>query len=211
MDLVTLPFLLTCLAIAVVPGPSVAVIIDQSLRAGRGAGLATIAGNTTGLLFWAVASVLGLTALLRTSEIAFVALKVVGAVYLCWLGVQSLRRSRRHEGDLPATAPTRTGGRLAAYRAGVLANLSNPKAAALYLALLPQFIPAQENVLHATAILAGVQMSISSLWYVVLVTVVAAVRRFLSRPVVRARIDQISGLFLVGLGVRMITLGRAAA
>ncbi|WP_159447676.1 LysE family translocator [Streptoalloteichus hindustanus] len=205
----TVPFLLTCLAIALVPGPTVAVIIDQSLRAGRGAGLATIAGNTSGLFLWAVASVLGLTALVRTSEIAFVALKFVGAVYLCWLGVQSLRRSRRHEGDLP-TARRRERGLLASYRAGVLANLSNPKAAALYLALLPQFIPAQESVPYATAVLAAAQMTISSLWYAALVVVVSAVRRFLARPRVRARIDQISGLVLVGLGLRMITLGRAA-
>ncbi|WP_189055918.1 LysE family translocator [Longimycelium tulufanense] len=206
----TVPFVLTCLAVVLAPGPSLAVILDQALRVGRSAGLATIAGNTTGLVFWAGASVLGLTALIRTSEVAFVVLKVVGAAYLCWLGIQSLRRSRRAPAAEPGTgAPAR--GLFSAYRAGFLANVSNPKAAALYLALLPQFIPASGDVLTGTAVLAGVQMLISASWYAVVVLAVAAVRRVLDQPRVRALLDQLSGLVLVAMGLRLVTLSRAAA
>ncbi|WP_020659262.1 LysE family translocator [Amycolatopsis benzoatilytica] len=209
MDVVTVPFVLTCLAIVVAPGPSLAVIVNRALRSGRVAGYATVAGNTTGLVFWAAASALGLTALVRASEVAFVVLKVVGAAYLCWLGFQSLRRSRVRSAqpDAPEAAPA---GVFAAFRAGLIANVSNPKAAALYLALLPQFIPAHSAVLGATMTLAGVQMVISAAWYSVVVTLVSAVRRLLSRPPVRARLDQLSGVVLIGLGLRMATLSRAA-
>ncbi|WHT19330.1 LysE family translocator [Crossiella sp. CA-258035] len=210
MDVVTWPFVLTCLAVVVAPGPSLAVIVNQALRAGRTTGLATIAGNTSGLVFWAAASALGLTALVRTSEVAFVVLKVVGAAYLCFLGVQTLLRSRRHlreQADL--AAGERPTGLWPAYRAGLLANLANPKAAALYLALLPQFLPAEGSVLTGTAVLAVVQMAISAGWYGLVVLAVSTVRRVLSKPVVRARLDQVSGLVLVGMGVRMATLTRA--
>ncbi|MCO1579630.1 LysE family translocator [Crossiella sp. SN42] len=211
MDVVTWPFVLTCLAVVIAPGPSLAVIVNQALRAGRTTGLATIAGNTSGLVFWAAASALGLTALVRTSEVAFVVLKVAGAAYLCFLGVQTLLRSRRHlraaQADL--AAGDRPKGLWSAYRAGLLANLANPKAAALYLALLPQFLPSEGSVLTGTAVLAVVQMAISAGWYGLVVLAVSTVRRVLSKPVVRARLDQVSGLVLVGMGVRMATLTRA--
>ncbi|MBP2475713.1 threonine/homoserine/homoserine lactone efflux protein [Crossiella equi] len=212
MDLVTWPFVLTCVAVVVSPGPSLAVIVNQALRAGRTTGLATIAGNTSGLVFWAAASALGLTALVRTSEVAFVVLKVAGAAYLCWLGIHTLIRSRRHRREAAdlVTAGDRPKGLWSAYRAGLLANLSNPKAAALYLALLPQFLPPDGSVLSGTAVLTVVQMAISAGWYVLVVLAVSTVRRVLSRPAVRERLDQLSGLVLVGMGIRMATLTRAA-
>ncbi|GAA3998890.1 LysE family translocator [Allokutzneria multivorans] len=209
MEALTWPFVVTVLAVVIAPGPSLAVIIDQSLRAGRIAGLATVLGNTSGLVFWAFASAFGLTALVRTSEIAFVVLKVVGAIYLVWLGVQALLRSRRRREDAEGRAVQR--GLFASYRAGLVANLANPKAAVLYLALLPQFIPVGGDVLTGTAVLAAAQMAISASWYTLVVLAVGAVRRFLARPGVRARVDQLSGLVLVGMGVRMVTLGRTAA
>lgn len=75
--MVSWTFVLTCLLLAVVPGPSFAVLINQSVRHGRTAGLATVLGNTTGLLIWAVASAFGLTALIKASEVAFVAIGLV--------------------------------------------------------------------------------------------------------------------------------------
>lgn len=208
--MVSLPFVLTCLLLAVVPGPSLAVLINQTVRHGRGAGLATVLGNTTGLLLWAVASAFGLSALIQASEVAFVVLKVVGAVYLCWLGVRTLVRSRATATPAEVDVPETVGSPLAAYRAGAITNLANPKAAALYLALLPQFLPADGNVLADTFVLAAVQMAISASWYALVVVAIGMVRRTLARPAVKARIEQISGLVLVGLGLRMALLGRTA-
>lgn len=201
-------FLLTCVLMVLSPGPSLAVMLNQSVRSGRGAGLATVAGNTTGLVFWATASAFGLTALVRTSEVAFVVLKAAGAVYLCWLGVQSLRRSRTQT-EVPVDEAVPPRGLVAAFRAGLLTNLTNPKAAVLYLALLPQFLLPGGNTLTNTAVLAAVQMSISACWYTLVVLAVGVARRVLARPIVRKRIDQIGGVVLVALGIRMVTLTRA--
>jgi threonine/homoserine/homoserine lactone efflux protein len=209
--MVSVAFVVTCLVIVVAPGPSFSVMVNQSLRNGRTAGLAAVLGNTTGLVVWAAASVFGLTALIRASELAFVTLKVACALYLCWLGVRTLRRSRSTAADEPvARAVGGGGGRLAAYRVGLLTNLMNPKAAVLYLALFPQFLPAHGGTAADTALLAVVQMSISASWYTLVVLAVGLVRRTLSRPAVRARVEQVSGLVLVGLGVRMVTLSRAS-
>jgi threonine/homoserine/homoserine lactone efflux protein len=206
---VSVAFVVTCVLIVVAPGPSFAVMVNQSLRNGRVAGMAAVLGNASGLVFWASASVFGLTALIRTSEFAFVLLKVVGAAYLCWLGLRTLVRSRGTATDDPVVR-TGGGGPLAAFRTGMVTNLANPKAAVLYLALLPQFLPVGGNVLADTAVLAAVQMAISISWYTLVVLAVGLVRRTLARPSVKARVEQISGLVLVGLGLRMITLSQAA-
>jgi threonine/homoserine/homoserine lactone efflux protein len=207
---VSVAFVVTCVLIVVAPGPSFAVMVNQSLRNGRLGGLAAVLGNASGLVFWASASVFGLTALIRTSEFAFLALKVVGAAYLCWLGLRTLVRSRATAADDPVVMRTGGGGRLTAFRTGMVTNLANPKAAVLYLALLPQFLPAGGGTLADTAVLAAVQMAISVSWYTLVVLAVGLVRRTLARPSVKARVEQISGLVLVGLGLRMITLSRAA-
>ncbi|MDT7670668.1 MAG: hypothetical protein QOC74_3451, partial [Pseudonocardiales bacterium] len=136
--MVSVAFVVTCVLIVVAPGPSFAVMVNQSLRNGRLGGLAAVLGNASGLVFWASASVFGLTALIRTSEFAFLALKVVGAAYLCWLGLRTLLRSRATAADDPVVMRTGGGGRLTAFRTGMVTNLANPKAAVLYLALLPQ-------------------------------------------------------------------------
>ena len=189
----------------VAPGPSFAVIVNRAIRYGRRAGLLVVAGNTTALTFWASASALGLTALIKASEIAFTALKIAGAAYLCFLGIQTLLRARRRSVDVEEPPAPKTG--RAAYRAGLLTNLTNPKAAVLYLALFPQFLPAHSG-LGNVLLLAAVQMAISASWYVTVVLAVAAVRRLLARSVVRTWLDRATSVVLIGLGVRLVALAR---
>jgi RhtB (resistance to homoserine/threonine) family protein len=204
---VSIPFVITCALMVMAPGPTFAVIVNQSIRHGRRAGLQTVAGNTTALTFWATASALGLTALVRTSEIAFVVLKVAGAAYLCYLGVQTLLRSRRHRATAEATAEPEAHSAWAAYRAGLLTNLTNPKAAVLYLALFPQFLPAGGGLVDVFE-LAAVQMCVSVTWFTVLVLAVAGVRRLLAKSVVRTWLDRATSVVLIGLGVRLVALAR---
>lgn len=204
---VSIPFVITCALMVMAPGPTFAVIVNQSIRHGRRAGLRTVAGNTTALTFWATASALGLTALVRTSEIAFVVLKVAGAAYLCFLGVQTLLRSRRHKAVAEDAAEPEEHSGWAAYRAGLLTNLTNPKAAVLYLALFPQFLPPGGGLVDVFE-LAAVQMCVSVTWFTVLVLAVAGVRRLLARSVVRTWLDRVTSVVLIGLGVRLVALAR---
>lgn len=206
---VSIPFVLTCLLIVVAPGPSFAVIVNQSIRHGRRAGMLVVAGNTTALAFWATASAFGLTVLIRTSVVAFTVLKIIGAAYLCFLGVRTLLRSRREGTDTPVgEPPPRTG--FAAYRAGLLTNLTNPKAAVLYLALFPQFLPEGSGFTDVFG-LAVVQMTISASWYTIVVLAVAGVRRLLARSAVRTWLDRVTSVVLIGLGLRLVALARPLA
>lgn len=207
---VSIAFVVTCALVVMAPGPSFAVIVNQSIRHGRRAGLQVVAGNTTALTIWATASALGLTALIRTSEIAFTVLKVAGAGYLCYLGVRTLLRSRRHAADEAETQPEQGKTGWAAYRAGLLTNLTNPKAAVLYLALFPQFLPAGGGLVDVFE-LAAVQMCISATWYCVVVLAVAGVRRLLAKSVVRTWLDRATSVVLIGLGVRLVALARPLA
>lgn len=204
--MITLSYLLTCAAIVIAPGPTFSVLVDQSLRHGRAVGLLTVAGNTTGLAVWAGASALGLTELIRTSMLAFVVLKVAGAGYLCYLGIRSVLQARRGTPQAQ-TRPVHLRG--SGFRAGLITNLANPKAAVLYLALIPRFLPAHAQPVPALIILTVVQMAISVSWYSLVVLFVQLARQVLSRDRVRAWVQRLSGLVLVGLGIRMATLGRA--
>lgn len=210
--MVPMAFVVTALLMVMTPGPSSAMMIDQSLRHGRAAGMAAVIGNITGSLIWMSASVLGLTALVRTSETAFMVLKITGAVYLCWMGVRSLIKSRSIRAEQPTTqaierkAAKRT--LAAAYRGGLLANVTNPKVAVVYLVLFPQFLPTGGGHLLNLVVLVAVQLMITIGWYSIVVLAVDLVRRTLSKPVVKARLAQVSGLVFVALGLRMITLTR---
>lgn len=201
-------FVVTCVLMVVAPGPSFAVIVNQSIRYGRRAGMLVVAGNTTALTFWATASAFGLTVLIRTSAIAFTVLKIIGAAYLCFLGIRTLLRSRAEKPSVAETMPARTG--FAAYRAGLLTNLTNPKAAVLYLALFPQFLTPGGGFGNVFG-LAVVQMAISASWYSMVVLAVAAVRRLLARSVVRTWLDRATSVVLIGLGVRLVALARPLA
>src|SRR4051812_33235835 len=156
-----LPFLIACTAVAAVPGQSTALIIRQSIRGGKRAGLATVLGNETGVFIWGCAAAFGLTALLAASQIAYDGMRVVGACVLVWFGIQSFRAARRMKRDEAAEKPdvldddARTKGAWWSYRAGVLTNLANPKAAVFAMSFLPQFVPAHAPKLLAMVLLAA--------------------------------------------------------
>ena len=129
-------FGLAALGLLVIPGPAVLYIVTRSIHQGRAAGLVSVLGVATGSLVHVAAAALGLSALLMSSSIAFEAVKLVGAAYLIWLGIRTLRG--RDEEDLPEQAAPAPLSR--AYTQGVVVNVLNPKTALFFLAFLPQFV-----------------------------------------------------------------------
>lgn len=205
-----LPFLIACTAVAAVPGQSTALIIRQSIRGGKRAGLATVLGNESGVFAWGCAAAFGFTALLAASQIAYDGMRVVGACVLVWFGVQSLRSARRmkhedttQETDVP-DGDARTRGPLWSYRAGLLTNLANPKAAIFAMSFLPQFVPAHAAKLPTMVLLAAVWAVYETFYYSLYVWCVQRLRTFFSRRKVRRRMEQISGTVMLGLAVRMV-------
>ncbi len=201
MDL--LPFLAVSALVVAIPGVDMALVTQQVLLGGRRPGLLAVAGIVTGSALQATAATLGLSALLAASQPAFTALKVVGAVYLVWLGGQALWRARRSVEEPAGAAPAADDPGWRSFRRGLLTNLLNPKIIVFYVTFLPQFVEPGPDVAARTALLATVFLALASAWLLVYTALLHRLRGVLSRRSVQRRIEQVTGVVLVGLGVRL--------
>jgi threonine/homoserine/homoserine lactone efflux protein len=207
MELVRLlpAFVVAVVLISASPGPAVALILRRSaVRGWRGA-VPTVLGLETGLYAWALLAAAGVAALVAASEIAFVVLRVVGAVVLLYLGARCLRaawRMRHATGELPAE-PVEARGPRRAFVEGVVVQLANPKAAVFMVAFYPQFVPADRPLFATTAGLALLQVLLETCLYLGLAAAVARTGAWFRRSAVRRRLETVTGTVLVGLGVRV--------
>jgi threonine/homoserine/homoserine lactone efflux protein len=193
-------FLLACVILAVLPGPATALFLHRSVRDGRAAGLAAVAGNEIGLFGWTLAGGAGLSVLLMANQALSVALHVIGAVILIWLGVSAWRHAKLPADiEVPLVPRGRTPG--AAFRASMVSIAANPKAAAFGIAVLPQFLPSSGPVLPTLLVLAAIQLVIDTAWCVGVVLAADRARNFLARAQVRRRIERALGAVLMALGV----------
>lgn len=195
LDAQLLAFLGVAAVLIVTPGPDMALVLRNTLRGGRPAGLRTVAGIAVGLLGWATASALGVAAVLAASATVFTALKLAGAVYLVYLGVQTLRALRR---GAPAAAAPKPAG--SPFRQGLVTNLLNPKLAVLFTTLLPQFISADDPALAKSILLATLFVSVGLAWLVLYTSLVDVIAR---SPRFRQMTEAVSGAVLIALGVRL--------
>jgi len=189
------------------PGPDTAITIRNTVLGGRAAGLATAMGIATGQAIWALATSAGIVALLVASEPLFLAVKYTGAAYLVVLGVQSLRSAFRSAAPLSSAMKSLPAGRRlaprVAFRQGVISDLGNPKMAAFFTSLLPQFAPAGDASFAALALL-GLLFSLMTLsWLAGYALAIARAGTLFERPSVRRALDGVSGVVLIGLGLRI--------
>jgi threonine/homoserine/homoserine lactone efflux protein len=202
-----LPFIGATALIAMAPGPSTVVILRRSVSAGRRAGAATVLGNETGVLLWGLAAAFGLSALLAASQLAYDAIRVAGGGVLVYMGVRALwqvRRGHRGEGPQPVPAgPGEAGPLWRSYRVGLLTNFANPKAGVFAVSFLPQFVADGAPVLATLMLFSVLWVLIDLVWYSGVIWLVDRTRRAFERPSVRRRLEQVSGVVLVGLGVRL--------
>jgi threonine/homoserine/homoserine lactone efflux protein len=189
--------------VIVTPGPDTALTVRNALLGGRGAGIATAGGVALGLAVWTAAASAGLAALLVASEPAFVAVKLGGAAYLVFLGVQTLvhaLRGRPPEKGGRETARLRPS---AALRQGLLNDLGNPKIAVFFTTLLPQFAPANGPAFLTLLAFGLLFCAMTFAWLCVYSVAVARAGRALRRPRIRRALDAIMGAALVAVGVRV--------
>jgi threonine/homoserine/homoserine lactone efflux protein len=195
-------FLGVAVLVIVTPGPDTAMTIRGTLLGGRRAGVMTALGVISGQACWTVAACVGVTALLVASEPAFVALKLLGAAYLVYLGMQAIvaaiRGTVAHEVEATGGArlPART-----AYRQGLVSDLGNPKMAAFFTSLLPQFGTSFWGMLA----LGLTFCALTGLWLAAYAT---ALSRLQASTRVRRTIEAVTGTVLVALGVRLATESR---
>jgi len=184
------------------PGADMALVAKVTLDRGRRAALWASVGICTGTLVHATASALGLSVIIATSAEAFTAVKLVGAAYLAYLGVRSLRASfRADHADAVSGATARRGA--TPYLQGLLTNILNPKVAVFYLTFLPQFIDPTGNVLAQSLAFALAHSVMGIAWLSAYAYVLARLSALFARSGVRRWLERITGAVLVGLGVRL--------
>jgi threonine/homoserine/homoserine lactone efflux protein len=186
-------FLGVAAIVIVTPGQDTALTIRNTLFGGRRSGVLTAGGVSLGQAVWAVATSAGIAALLRASEPAFTAVKLAGAAYLVWLGLQTIfRRERAH----PAARRART-----SFRQGVISNLGNPKMAIFFPSLLPQF--ATHPTFGTLLFLGLVFCAMTFAWLTGYAFAVAKAGDFLRRTRIRRALDRVTGAVLIALGLRL--------
>lgn len=167
------------LVMVLTPGPNMAYLVSRSIAQGRLAGLMSLVGVATGFIIYMLFAAFGITALLLAVPLAYDAIRIAGAAYLAWMAWNALKpggRSPFQVRDLAPDSPRRL------YLMGLFTSLLNPKVAALYLSLLPQFIDkAHGNVLGQTLILGTTQIVISVAVNTVWIVLAGAVAGFLAR------------------------------
>ena len=202
-----LAFLGVAVLVIVTPGPDTAVTIRSTLLGGRAAGVMTAFGVVTGQACWSLAASAGVAALLVASEPAFLAVKFAGAAYLVYLGAHALRAALRREPPAPALAAGAGAPRLgarAAYRQGLISDLGNPKMAAFFTSLLPQFATAGDGASFWPMLALGlVFCALTWLWLALYATAIARMHAVLRRPRVRRATEAVTGTVLVALGLRL--------
>ncbi|RZT93590.1 LysE family translocator [Rivibacter subsaxonicus] len=207
VEVTWLLFIVASLVLIVTPGQDMILVMSRSIAQGAAAGVATAAGVSVGLVGHTVLATLGLGALLRTSEWLFLALKLVGAAYLVYLGIQLLR-AQKQELAMSAVAP-RPLWRL--FLDGALSNISNPKIAVFYFAFLPQFV--LPGAAHPTLGIFVLGLAFAALTFMVKGPVglgAGLLSGWLrSRPRVLAWIYRTSGAVLIGLGLKLAFERRA--
>ena len=185
------------------PGPDTALTVRNAFAGGRRCGVATAAGVAIGQAVWTVATSFGIAELIQASEPAFLAMRTVGAAYLLYLGAQSLWaawRDRPHAA--PDAAPSLRLTPARSLRQGVVNDLANPKMAAFFLSLLPQFASPEQGV--AAVLLLGLLFCLLTFaWLALYSAAVARARVVLGRPWVRRALDALAGCVLVGFGARL--------
>lgn len=202
MDATLLAFIGVSLLLAITPGPDMAVVTKNALAHGRRGVFFTTSGIALALVIWVTATAVGLSALLRASgEVLFI-LKIVGALYLAYLGVRTLLDSRARPSDLLAGVPPAAPAH-AVFRQGFLSALSNPKLGVFFVTFLPQFVLPGQAVLPRLFELGLIFAVIGWVWMNLYGLFVTRLRAVITAPRVRQWMQRVTGLVLLGFGARL--------
>ncbi|MGX1779110.1 LysE family translocator [Nocardia brasiliensis] len=199
-----LSFIGVCVLLSITPGPDSFLVLRFSIVDAR-PGIAAAIGSAVGGIVWAVVVAAGVAALLEQSATAYRVLKVVGGIYLVYLGIRALleqRRARRaglHADDAAQAAAGARASVRSAFTAGLVSCMFNPKVGLFYLAVLPQFLT--EVTFANTLALGAVESSIAAVEMVLLALAASRAVALLRRPKIRERLEQASAAILATLGI----------
>jgi threonine/homoserine/homoserine lactone efflux protein len=191
-------FLAIAIVVTITPGPGTATILRVAGRDGRRAATSAIFGNSIGVLLWGSLSAIGVSSLILASQIAYDVLRIGGAAVLVVLGIRSLLG----RADKTVERPDRESRPAAGWRAGLLTSVSNPKLAAFFVALLPQFLRPGAPVLPIALAMSATIVVFDLIWYSTLAFAVDRARRILGAGL-QHRLERISGGVMVCFGLKL--------
>jgi len=190
------------------PGLDTALVLRTAASEGSKKAVLAALGISTGCLVWGAAVALGLGALLAASELAFTALKWVGAAYLCWLGVQMLLKPRESM-SFSAQGKAKKNPLFGSwFIKGLFGNVLNPKVGVFYVSFLPQFVATGYSVPPYIFGLAAMHAVIGTLWSLTMIAATRPLSRWLQRPRVVKTLDRLTGTVFIAFAVRLATTKR---
>ncbi len=203
-----LAFVLACVVLVVIPGPSVLFVVSRTLVMGRRGGMTTVVGNSLGGAVQVVLVAVGVGTLVERSVAAFTVLKLIGAAYLVFLGVQAFRHRRELPGAFTAAARPKSTARV--LREGFVVGATNPKGTVFFVAVLPQFVDRTEGAVPLQLLLLGLIFLIVGLINDTAWSFGAGAARswFERSPHRLERIGGIGGVTMIGVGVGLAFTGR---
>lgn len=206
MILQLIAFVGVALAVICTPGPDTALTVRNASMGGRRSGMWTAGGVALGQVVWTVAASLGIAGLIRASEPVFFVMKMCGAAYLVYLGLQLVLTAHRSGTRSPgAVAGSRRSGRIRSLRQGMINDLANPKMAAFFSSLLPQFAPADSRALPVMLGLGLLFSFLTFAWLSLYSVAIAKLSTKIEQTRVRRVLDAVAGMFLVAFGIRVAT------
>ncbi|HEY5223365.1 MAG TPA: LysE family translocator [Microbacteriaceae bacterium] len=200
-----------CVLLAVTPGPDTFMTLRFSMIR-RASGIASGIGSSVGVLAWALLVAIGLASLLEQSAELYRVVKIVGGLYLVYLGVSTFLKARKahanatHDELAAAAAPRRSGGITQAFTAGLVSTLLNPKVGLFFLAIVPQFVPAHQATFGWTLVLGATMSVIGGVYLAIIAFAAARMMGWLQQPKVARTLERISSGILAALGVGTIAL-----
>lgn len=190
-----------CVLGALSPGPSLAVVLKQSMNNDASHGMVAGVSHAMGVGLWAILTIFGLSVLVSESPLLFSILTYAGAAYLAWMGIQALRAGKS---DVQPLTNGRSEYLQAAYD-GLMISLLNPKLAIFFLALFPQFISADDGIAEQILMISTVTI-IDGCWYVLVALVLSRMGLLQTLANHSQRINKITGIIFIALAVRVMTL-----
>lgn len=200
-----LPFLIASVVVILIPGPDTLVVLRNAVVAGKRTAARTALGVLTGLSAWVTAAALGVTTVLRASHDGYLALRVGGALYLIYIGLQALRsRALGQPVEAPGPKPSLVG---RGYRAGLMTDLLNPKVGVFFMSFMPAFIPRDAPVATSTFGMGAVFVLLTGAYFVVMLALLQRLLRWLGNERYRRRLNRATGVVLIGFGIRLAVEG----
>jgi len=188
--------------LVLIPGLDFALVLRYATTQSRRSALEVMVGSTSGLFVWGAFATLGISAILQASQTAFNALRIIGSIYMVWMGIGFIRNSMSNK-NADITQDGRSG-KGKAFTNGLFSNLLNPKAGVFYLSVLPQFIPEDSNHLLFGLALTGIHALITIVFFTALILFINALKDFFMRPRVIKNMERISGIAVICFGASLL-------